>query len=305
MIEEGERGAGHSTLVDAPPAEQPPALMWEGSDSAGTAHAPDTLDWVDRRASLGVRNRIGKRHLQGMVAVVLLLLAGLAVTWFDPYGSSWFSHWIYPQVSARSIPTAQLDHGLVDILAGSGDQWEAGTGLVLTTGGLVVTNDHVIHGAKQIEVTLDGSGSLYPARLVGSIPGQDVALIQIVGAHGLTVPRLGTDAEDQLAAGENVLAMGNAYGATDGIPYITSGFIASLGGSVTVALPEGRGNETLTGMIAVSAPVIPGDSGGLLVDSRGEVVGMLTATDQAMRLGFAIPISKVLADVKLIQAGRS
>lgn len=306
LTEEAERGANRPAVLDRPLPEGPSALPWEAPPRAGVDFEEAA---VGARESHGSRRRgrarPGRRHLQGLAAVALLLLGGSAMTWLNPYGGSWFSHWIYPKVSARSVPTVRLEHGLVDILAGSGSQWEAGTGLVLSRSGLVVTNDHVVHGAKQIEVTLDGSGSLYPARLVGSIPSQDVALIQIVSPHGLAVPALGTDGDDQLTTGQNVLAMGNAYGSTDGVPYITSGFVASLGGTVTVALPEGRGNETLAGMIGVTAPVIPGDSGGLLVDSRGEVVGMLTATDQSLRLGFAIPISTVMSDVKLIESGRS
>src|SRR5579863_6004576 len=156
---------------------------------------------------------------------------------------------------------AQTDPGLVDIVSNLGLQQaeSAGTGLVLTPSGEILTNNHVIKGATAIRVTDIGNGHTYPAKVVGYDQSRDIAVIQLVGASGLQTAALGNSSTAQV--GNKVVALGNA-GGKGGTPSVAGGRVAGLNASI-MASDEGAGTvERLTGLIHHTAPIQPGDSGG-------------------------------------------
>jgi S1-C subfamily serine protease len=214
----------------------------------------------------------------------------------------------YATADAPSI-AAQVDPGIVDVTSTLGDQGAiaAGTGMVVTSSGEVLTNNHVIQGATSIEVLLAGTGPSYTAHVVGADPTDDVALLQIDGASGLQTVTLGDSSA--VSVGDPVVALGNALG-RQGPPSVSQGHVTALNQTIT-ATDQGGGNpETLNGLIQIDAPIQPGDSGGPLVDASGKVIGMDSAADgggfngQApSTVGFAIPINSAMAIVKQLEAG--
>jgi S1-C subfamily serine protease len=181
----------------------------------------------------------------------------------------------------------------------------AGTGMLLTSSGEVLTNNHVVQGATKIEVSITGRPGTYPATVVGVDFKDDVALLQVQGVSGLPTVTL-ADSSD-LVLGQEVVAIGNALG-QGGSPSVSEGTVSALERSITVAGGLG-GSERLTGLIQMDAPIQPGDSGGPLVDSSARVVGMITAAAQSnfgqstSSIGFAIPSNDALGIVREIRAG--
>ncbi len=175
----------------------------------------------------------------------------------------------------------------------------AGTGMVLTAAGQILTNYHVIEGAGTITVTVATTGESYAATVVGSDPSNDVALLQLTGASGLTTVK----ADDDVAkVGDAVTAVGNAGGT--GTLTAAAGTISSLTASVTAASEGSTGSETLSAMVETTADVVSGDSGGPLFDAEGEVVGVDTAASTGAEIdGYAIPIQRALAIVDQITSG--
>jgi S1-C subfamily serine protease len=208
-----------------------------------------------------------------------------------------------------STVAAKVDPAVVDInvvfQTASGSGSAAGTGIILTSGGEVLTNNHVVEGATSITVQIAGRAGTYTASVLGVDPTADVALIQIDGVSGLPTATLADSST--LQAGESVVAIGNA-GGVGGAPSVTQGTIVALGQSITAN--GGATAEQLTGMIQSNATIAPGDSGGPLVNSAGQVVGMITAGQSTSRsgateVGFAIPTGNALAVVNQIRAGQS
>ena len=210
---------------------------------------------------------------------------------------------------------ARVNPGLVDIVTTLGVQHAAaaGTGMVLTSNGEVLTNNHVIAGATSIKARDIGNGRTYAAKVVGYTDSNDVAVLQLVGASGLKTVPLG-DSSD-LARGQKVVALGNAEG-KGGTPAMATGTVTGLGATITAA-DQGTGvSERLRGMVQTDADIQPGDSGGPLVNSAGEVVGMDTAASSnnstqvntaasVKTIAFSIPINKALTIAKQIEAGKS
>jgi S1-C subfamily serine protease len=210
---------------------------------------------------------------------------------------------------ATSQIETQIDPGLVDVVATLGyeEAESAGTGLVLTPSGEILTNNHVIEGATSITVTDVGNGQSYKARVVGYDENKDVAVLRLRGASGLRTVKLGNS--DSAAVGQDVVALGNA-GGKGGIPSVAIGKIVALDVSITAA-DEGSGTtEQLTGLINDDAPIQPGDSGGPLVNGSGQVIGIDTAASNTMQFrsqaqteAFAIPINEALGLANQIEAG--
>jgi S1-C subfamily serine protease len=188
---------------------------------------------------------------------------------------------------------------LIDTVLPYQNAQAAGTGMVLTASGQVLTNYHVVQGAGTITVTVATTGQSYPATVVGSDPSNDVALLQLTGASGLTTIK----ADDDVAkVGDPVTAVGNAGGT--GSLTAADGTISSLASSVTAASEGSSGTETLSSMIETTADVVSGDSGGPLFDAEGEVVGIDTAASTGAEIeGYAIPIQRALAVVDQIRSG--
>jgi S1-C subfamily serine protease len=189
----------------------------------------------------------------------------------------------------RTVAAGLVD---VDTVLDGGFARGAGTGIVLSPDGTVLTNDHVVAGAAAIAVTDLGNGRTYRGVVVGADPAADVAVVRAVGATGLAVAPLSSGSGPRVGA--PVVGIGNAGGI--GAPSAAPGVVTALGRRIT-AHDEGAGagRETLTGLIATTAGLRPGDSGGALVDGSGRVVGLDTAAASDASSGFAIPIARALA----------
>jgi S1-C subfamily serine protease len=216
-------------------------------------------------------------------------------------------------VLTTSQIAARTDPGLVDVVTTLGYQHAkaAGTGLVLTSSGEVLTNNHVINGATSVAVTDVGNHHTYQAKVVGYDRSHDVAVLQLQGASGLQTVNLGTSSS--AAVGQKVVALGNA-GGKGGTPSVAVGKITGLNASIR-ASDEGSGtSEQLSGLINHNAAIQPGDSGGALVNTSAQVIGINTAASSGFHLqsgqsqttqAFAIPISQALSIADQIEAGHS
>jgi S1-C subfamily serine protease len=178
----------------------------------------------------------------------------------------------------------------------------AGTGIVLTSGGEVLTNYHVVEGATAINVTVATTGRTYTADVVGHSATSDVALLQLQNASGLTTA---TVDNDTVALGDSVTAVGNAGGT--GTLTAAKGSVTDLSSAITTASEGSVASERLRGLIETDADVVAGDSGGPLLDAQGEVVGIDTAassgTSSSTIDGYAIPIDDALTVVQQIRSG--
>jgi S1-C subfamily serine protease len=192
----------------------------------------------------------------------------------------------------------------IDTVVDYGAAEAAGTGIVLSADGLVLTNHHVIEGATRITGTVVGTGTTYSATVVGFDPATDVAVIDLTGARGLPVASLGDS--DELAIGDLVVGVGNA-GGSGGDPTAVEGEVTALDQTITATDANGTDPETLHNVIGTDADIQAGQSGGPLVDSEGDVVGVDVAasSDQsgATTSGYAIPIHDAKAVAEQIIAG--
>jgi S1-C subfamily serine protease len=200
----------------------------------------------------------------------------------------------------------KVDPAIVDINvtfpSGSG----AGTGIVLTSSGLVLTNNHVIADATKIEAQSVTSGDTWSGTVLGYDITDDVALVQLQNASGLATVDVGNS--DQVATGDQVVALGNALG-QGGTPAVSQGAVTALNQSIDVSDEDGS-SSTLSGLIETSARLQPGDSGGPLVDTSGSVIGMDAAATTSRRGrtandSFAIPINTALDIARQIESGQS
>ncbi len=221
---------------------------------------------------------------------------------------------------ATTLTTAQIaskvNPGLVDVVSTLGYQngEAAGTGMVLTSTGEVLTNNHVIDGATSVKVTDVGNGRTYSAKVVGYDKTRDVAVLQLVNASGLQTVSLSSSG---VQSGQKVVALGNA-GGKGGTPSVATGKVTATGRTIT-ASDESAGNaERLHGLIQTNAGIQPGDSGGPLVNTQGDVVGMNTAASSNISTtafgsqsqhpatqAFAIPISQATTIADQIEAGQA
>jgi len=206
----------------------------------------------------------------------------------------------------------KVDPGLVDIntTLGYSQEQAAGTGIVLTSSGEILTNNHVIDGATTISVTDVGNGKTYSASVVGYNRTKDIAVLQLHSASGLQTASIGNSSN--ASVGEDIVGIGNA-GGTGGTPSAAGGTVTALNQSIT-ASDEGDGSsEQLTGLIETNANIQPGDSGGALVDTSGQVLGVDTAASAGFSFqssgqssgnqGYAIPINEATSIASEIEAG--
>jgi S1-C subfamily serine protease len=210
-------------------------------------------------------------------------------------------------ISAATV--AQIDSAVVDITADTaGGQGEvAGTGMIITSNGEVLTNNHVIDDTVNIHARIDGTGTVYSVKVIGYDASDDVALVQLENASGLPTVPIGDSST--LIPGDAITVLGNAEG-EGGTPAEVTGTVSDLDQQITASDDSGD-TETLTGMLEVNAGIVPGDSGGPEVDSAGKVIGMTTAGqtsgnpghEAASTIGFAIPINKAMQIISEIRAG--
>ena len=296
------------TMIYDPPAagsgQTPPGAPWHGPEGPGGPGGPSGFGGGGEGPGHPVRRW---RHRFGLAAVAVV--AGLG-TFFGLLAATASSR---PATLTTAQIAAQTDPGVVDIVSNLGLQQAqaAGTGLVLTPSGEVLTNNHVIKGATAIKVIDIGNRRTYQAKVVGYDQSRDIAVLRLVGASGLQTAALGNSASVQV--GDKVVALGNALG-KGGTPSVAVGRIAGLNASI-VASDQGAGTaERLTGLIQHTAPIQPGDSGGPLVSTTGKVIGIDTAASTSAGFqfqpsqdtqAFAIPIDTAVTLARQIEAGQA
>ena len=278
---------------------------WPGPGGPGGPGGPYGYGGGDDGPGGRPVRRIGRRLLMAAVALVVggTTFAALQATGTGSAGT----------VQTTAQITSSVRPGLVDIVSTLGYQQAqaAGTGLVLTSSGEILTNNHVINGATSIRATDVGNGRTYTAKVVGYNQSHDIAVLQLQGASGLGTVNLGNSST--AAAGQKVVALGNA-GGKGGAPSVVTGHITGLNASITASDAGAGTSEALTGLIHHNADIQPGDSGGPLVNTAGKVIGINTAASQSngfqLQSGqqaptdaFAIPINEAVSIADQIEAG--
>ena len=195
-----------------------------------------------------------------------------------------------------SLATAAQQKGIVTIVSVLKYQGaeSAGTGMVLTPNGEILTNNHVVRGATRIAVTIASTGRTYRADVVGTDPTDDVAVIQLRNASDLQTANIG--GSSGVATGDDIVGVGNAGGT--GTLRASAGTVTALNQSITARDETGQNAEKLTGLIKVHAAIVSGDSGGPLYAANGEVIGMDTAasaTQLVDHTAYAIPIDSAVS----------
>ena len=177
----------------------------------------------------------------------------------------------------------------------------AGTGIIVTSDGYILTNKHVIDSATSISVVLDDGTTYKDVKVAAVDPLNDIAFLKISDASGLTPATLGDSKTIQ--AGQQVVAIGNALGVYQNT--VTSGVISGTGRTLTASDSTGSMSEKLTDMIQTDAAINSGNSGGPLINAAGQVIGINTANSySAENMGFAIPIGAVKGMLaQLIESG--
>ena len=212
-----------------------------------------------------------------------------------------------PQLVSKVIPA------VVSIDVKSNGSEDEGTGMIITSNGEVITNNHVIElyseggNTGTITVTEYGQTKALPTTLVGYDQTKDVALLKINNASNLPTVTFGNSGK--AVVGDAVVAIGNTLGLAAGTPTVTQGIVSALGRSVTAG-GEGTQTETLQNMIQTDAAINPGNSGGPLIDTSGQVIGMNTAVagtssdgTSSQNIGFAIPAATVESLISELEKG--
>jgi S1-C subfamily serine protease len=245
---------------------------------------------IDSCSHFGVPG-LTRRLLLAVLATLALAVAA------SPAGAA--GHTI--SLAQRSSPNV----GIVDIYTTLGYEngVAAGTGMIVSSSGEVLTNNHVIRGATSFKVFDVTGHHTYAASVVGYSVTRDVAVLQLAHATGLHTIRI--NRTSPVRVGQPVVARGNAQG-RGGTPKAARGRIIALHRQI-VAKDDSGDSETLANLIATNAPVEPGDSGGPLENARNQAIGMVTAgsTTSAVHRGFAIPIKAALNVANLIMNGKS
>lgn len=183
----------------------------------------------------------------------------------------------------------------------------AGSGIVLTADGQVLTSHHVVKGADTVTVTDVGNGLVYDATVLGYDAGADIALLALTGASGLATARIGSSSEVRIR--DEVVAIGNAGGA-GGAPTAVLGTVTDLDSTIVALNSADLSRKSLTGMFEIAAPVSSGQSGGALADRYGAVIGVIAAASgEAARAvgrtpnGYAVPMDSAMRVVEQIRSG--
>ncbi|MFJ2060746.1 S1C family serine protease [Streptomyces sp. NPDC087908] len=320
-----------------PPSGPPvPPHAAAGAPAAAPAAGPGP----HRRARRGV-------GLMAAVAIAAAAIGGGTATLVQQAGSD------SPAAAAANVNGTNVSTGsagtvagvaeavspsIVEISARSNSGKSTGSGVIITSDGEIVTNNHVISGASEISVRLS-NGKSYAAEVVGTDPDKDLALIKLRGASGLKAATLGDSSK--VRVGDQVVAIGSPEGLTG---TVTSGIVSALDRDVTVAKDDdgsGRGGQqgqqddprqgwpfefggqrfngdtgtskTTYKALQTDASLNPGNSGGALINMRGEIIGINSAmyspssssgsTAGSVGLGFAIPVDTVKADLDGLRAG--
>src|SRR5207248_2728417 len=257
--------------------------------------APASRNWV-WAALIGAL--VGALIAGGLVAAFGRNTTTRTVTNFGPNGSKLVTS------DVQSV-LAKVEPGVVNVRTQGFSQNEffqpepeqgAGTGMIITPDGDVLTNAHVVSGATSIKVTLTTDNSTHDAVLLGSDPSADVAVIKIQGVSNLKTVTLGRSSATRV--GDAVVAIGNAL-ALPGGPTVTRGIVSAVDRTIDAQ------NERLEHLIQTDAAINPGNSGGPLANAAGEVIGMNTAVaGEAQNIGFAIAMDTVKPIAESLKTGR-
>ncbi|MDG4859487.1 trypsin-like peptidase domain-containing protein, partial [Streptomyces sp. T-3] len=227
-----------------------------------------------------------------------------------------------------------VSQSIVEVNATTGSGKSTGSGVIITSGGEIITNNHVIAGASSVKVKLK-DGKTYDAKVVGTDSDKDLALLKVEGASGLKAATLGDS--DKVNVGDQVVAIGSPEGLTG---TVTSGIVSAKDRDVTVSKGDGQeqqrqqqqgggwpfeyggqqfngdtgSNKTTYKAIQTDASLNPGNSGGALIDMNGNIIGINSAMyspsssagsgSGSVGLGFAIPINDVKDDLSKLRGGQ-
>ncbi len=222
----------------------------------------------------------------------------------NPQGGDALGQQAATSETAATAATAAQKVGLVTIDTTldytQGDE-AAGTGMIISADGYILTNNHVVESSTAIKVTVESTGKTYTATVVATDSKADVALLKLQNASGLTPVTLASSAK--VTVGESIYSVGNAEGTGNLVTAV--GTVAATNRTLTVGNDSGSGSETLSGLIELESDVVSGDSGGALFDKTGDVIGMVTAASSGSQnvTGYAINISQVQAVIKDMEAG--
>ncbi|WP_405061753.1 trypsin-like peptidase domain-containing protein [Kribbella sp. NBC_01505] len=219
-----------------------------------------------------------KRRLlaAGAMSIAALLVAGSVAWGIDQQvGGSQGSQLSQSQFDPAAV-ASKVSPGLVNVntVLGLENAKAAGTGIVLTSDGVILTNHHVIEGATSITVTDVGNGKTYVASVVGYDEDHDIAVLKLKDASGLQTAKLGNS--DNVKVGDQVVGIGNA-GGKGGTPTYAAGKITALDQAITATDQNGQDPENLKNLLQTDANIQAGQSGGPLANANGEVIGVDTA----------------------------
>ncbi|WP_217176845.1 S1C family serine protease [Streptomyces sp. AC495_CC817] len=323
--------------------EWPPPPAYDPATEASAQAAPTAL--LTEQVSSAPTSRRRTRGPIALLAAVAFVAAAIGggtaygiqeLTGTDTVASSSASTSVVPtsQKGTVSGVASAVSPSIVEINATSNAGESTGSGVIITSDGEIVTNNHVISGASQIKVTTS-NGKSYTAEVVGTDSKKDLALIKLRDASGLKAATLGDSAG--VKVGDQVVAIGSPEGLTG---TVTSGIVSALDRDVTVSTDESQGQQqgggggqwpfefggrqfngdtgsstTTYKALQTDASLNPGNSGGALIDMNGNIIGinsaMYSAADAtsssagSVGLGFAIPINTVKADLSTLRAGGS
>lgn len=271
---------------------------------------PDTTPVVSPRQEVAPPPRRKKRgKIVSLVIVIFIVCAA------GGFGAGWLAVTLYQKdptsqaidemITSDGQTVVTADEGLittvasrvspsvVSIVTTSGQPnyfslQGAGTGVIISKDGYIMTNKHVIDGARNVSVVLSDGTEHTDVRVVGSDPLNDIAFIRVNNVSDLVPAELGDSSRVRI--GQQVVAIGNALGQFQ--TTVTSGIVSATGRPLVASSSDGRSSESLTDLIQTDAAINSGNSGGPLVDLSGRVIGINTAVaTDANGIGFAIPIN--------------
>ncbi|WP_328748451.1 trypsin-like peptidase domain-containing protein [Streptomyces sp. NBC_00285] len=314
-----------------------------GGDGNGGGTALFTEPPAEPAAPAPKKRARGPLALLAAVAIVAAAIGGgtaygiQELTGNDTVASSSTSTNVVPSSAKGTVSgvAKAVSPSIVEINATSNSGESTGSGVIITSDGEIITNNHVIAGATSVKVSTS-NGKTYTAKVVGTDSKKDLALIKLENASGLSVATLGNS--DGVQVGDEVVAIGSPEGLTG---TVTSGIVSALNRDVTVATEESQsqgqsqgqsggngqwpfefggqqfngdtGSSTTTyKAIQTDASLNPGNSGGALIDMNGNIIGINSAmysassdssTAGSAGLGFSIPINTVKSDLATLRAG--
>ncbi|MBQ9019793.1 trypsin-like peptidase domain-containing protein [Candidatus Saccharibacteria bacterium] len=227
-------------------------------------------------------------------------------TTFDQGNTASFTNGTIAEVANRvspSVVSILTETRIQSWYGQSSTSSAAGTGVIVTKDGYVLTNKHVIEGANKVSVVLDNGTTYEPSQveIIGTDPSNDIAFLKIKDVTDLNAASLGDS--KNITIGQQVIAIGNALGMYQNT--VTEGIISGTGRTIDAADSTGQNVERLTDMLQTDAAINAGNSGGPLVNAAGQVIGINTAVGSGNNLGFAIPISSIKGMLKtLIETGK-